>query len=70
MADLLQQDHHRGIATFHQRLLLRTAIAADLSTDFGYMEAMGATLCAIVKELQAHWSDEVDALPYYPAFRK
>lgn len=69
VADLLAEDRDWGLATARQRVLERSEICAQTTEHFGYLEAIGATLAAIAVALRGRLPAEVDALPYYPAFR-
>ena len=66
---LLDGDKEWGIATLRQRILLRLAIGAAVTEEFGHLEALGATLGAAAAKLRALWPPEAEAMPYYPAFR-
>lgn len=68
VADLLAQDREWGIATIRQRVLARSEIFAQMAEQFGYLEALGATLSAIVAKLHSLLSMEVDSMPSYLAF--
>jgi hypothetical protein len=69
VADLLAQDQDWGIATTRQRVLVRSDIFAQTAEQFGYLEALSATVQAIAAKLRSLLPAELDALPFFPAFR-
>jgi hypothetical protein len=70
IADLLREDLQWGRATRRQRYLVRLAIVAEATEEYGYLEAIGATFRALAERLTALWEDETDAMLMYPAFRQ
>jgi hypothetical protein len=65
---LLEKDRTIVTSTVRQRLLMRSAILATTTEEFGHMEAIGAIVRAIAAKLRVSWP-EADHMPYYPAFR-
>jgi hypothetical protein len=63
-----EQDDRWGIATVRQRIIVRLALLAQATHEFGYMEAFGETAARLVNRLQTMWPD-LEPMPYYPAFR-
>ena len=63
-----EEDHKWGISTQRQILLLCFDIFGQVSEEFGYLEALGATIRDIAARLREHWVD-LEEMPYYPAFR-
>jgi hypothetical protein len=68
--DLLGHDQEWGIATSRQRVLARSEICAQAAEEFGYLEAIGATLRAIVVKLRSRLPGHVASMPFYPAFQE
>ena len=69
LSTLLEKDYQIVTSTVRQRLLLRSAIFARLSEEFGHLEALGATVRTIAAKLSPLWPEAVD-IPYYPAFQR
>jgi hypothetical protein len=67
--ELVVKDRDWGIATVRQRVLLRADIVAQVTQEYGHLEAIGAAFGAMATKLHGLWPSEADALPYYPAFR-
>jgi hypothetical protein len=66
---LLAEDKEWGISTGRQRVLLRFAIAADVTAEFNHLLAFGEVVRKMAAKLRILWPAEADAMPYYPAFR-
>lgn len=66
---MFERDRHIVGATDRERFLLRFKIAAQVTEELGYFEALGAAARAIATKLQVLWP-EADNLAYYPAFQK
>ena len=69
LQNLLEEDCKDGISTNRQRALLRFCVVADTTEQFGHLEAVGAAFRQLSYRLQAIWSNEVEEMPLYPAFR-
>ena len=69
VAELIEADGPWGQATLRQRVLVRTEIFAQLTAQFGHLEALGATIGQVGAHLRALWPVEAESLPVYPAFR-
>ena len=65
---LLASDRTIIAASDRQRLLTRLAILAQTSEEFGYLEAVGATMRTLAAQLRSLWPKTVE-MALYPAFR-
>jgi hypothetical protein len=70
LPDALMNDRQRGLTTLRQQVIAWLTAFADLSEEFGYMQALGASARSMVARLCEVWSAETGKLPYYPAFRR
>ncbi len=66
---LLAEDITEDYATARQKMLFRLSTFAQMTKEFGYLEAMGETAQHIVTKLRTHWPLEAQSMPYYPAFQ-
>ncbi len=58
-----------GVPALQQIVLIRFDLAAQVTAQFGHLEAIGATFAAMARELRTRWPPEADAAPYHAAFR-
>ncbi|GHO98796.1 hypothetical protein KSF_088440 [Reticulibacter mediterranei] len=65
---LLESDRMIIAASDRQRLLTRLEMLAQTSEQFGYLEAIGATMRALATQLRSLWP-ETEEMELYPAFR-
>lgn len=65
---LMEKDRTLAAASDRQRSLLRSEIVAQLTEEFGHLEAIGVAVRAIAAKMRASWP-ETESMPYYPAFR-
>lgn len=70
LPDALMNDRQRGLTTLRQQVIAWLTAFADLSEEFSYLQALGASARTMVARLCEVWSAGVDNLPYYPAFRR
>jgi hypothetical protein len=68
LSTLLEKDRIIVAATERQRVMLRAEIVAQITEQFGHLEALGATARAIATKLRALWP-ETEEMELYPAFR-
>lgn len=66
---LLRRDQRWGPATMRQRVLARFAQFAQITAEYGYLEALGQVFAALTSHLQGQWPAESVQLPLYAAFR-
>lgn len=69
LTQMLERDRRLVGATDRERFLLRFLMAAQVSEQYGHLEALGATALAISNRLQTLWP-EVVKMAFYPAFRE
>lgn len=67
LTQMLERDRHLVGATDRERFLLRFQMAAQVSEQYGHLEALGVTALAISNRLQTLWPEAIK-MPYYPAF--
>lgn len=70
LPDALMSDRQRGLTTLRQQVIAWLTAFADLSEEFGHLQALGASARSMVARLREVWSAETRNLPYYPAFRR
>jgi phosphotransferase family enzyme len=58
-----------GVAALQQIVLIRFDLAAQVTAQFGHLEALGATFAAMAATLRTRWPPAADAAPYHRAFR-
>ena len=69
LAVLPERADEWGIPALQQIVLIRFDLAAQVTAQFGHLEAIGATFAAMAATLRRRWPPEADAAPYHPAFR-
>ena len=67
---LLREDVYMHLVTMRQALLARFETMAETAAEFGYLEAIGASIGAMAIQLRHQWGPELGALPYYPVFQE
>ena len=67
---ILEKDGQWGIATHRQRVLLRLDRLAEITEEVGHLEVLGSTIQDLAVALRRQWTNEVDEMPLYPAFRE
>lgn len=68
LAKILEKDRLIAASTDRQRYLMRSDVVVKTTEKFGHMQAIGATIQAMVIKMRQLWPD-VEETPYYPAFR-
>lgn len=63
---LFEKDIEWGIASVRARIMTRFEVVANLSQQFGHLEALGTSFGVVATKLREVWSEE---MPLYPAFR-
>ena len=66
---LMEEDSEWGPATHRQRVLLRFYLFGRLTEEYGQLEALGRWVDLLGSLLREAW-DEVEKMPFYPAFRE
>jgi hypothetical protein len=69
LAVLPERPDEWGIPALQQIVLIRFDLAAQVTAQFGHLEAIGATFAAMAATLRRRWPPEADDAPYHPAFR-
>jgi len=69
LPDALRSDRQRGPTTLRQQVVVGVEAFADLSEEFGQMQAVGKSARDMLKTLRPLWPAAVSRLPSYPAFR-
>lgn len=72
ISHLLTRDYvkdKRDRSTARQRVLVRFERVARMTQEVGHLEALGTLIDRMTKKLRTEWPEQVDAMPYYPAFR-
>ena len=67
LTKILAKDRHLIAATDRQRYLARCDVVAQVTAQFGYMEALGETIRNMSRKMRQLWS-ETEEMAYYPAF--
>ena len=65
----LQRDRPRGCSLLRQQCVAWMDAFASLSEEFHLYLELGAAARALSEKLRIAWSNQVDELPYFPAFR-
>ncbi len=68
VAPALERDRLRGCSSLRQQCVAWINAFVSLSEEFPSYPALGTAACALSEKLSVAWA-EVDALPYFPAFR-
>lgn len=69
LPEALSGDRPRGPTTLRQQVLAWLKAFADLSEEFGGVEALGSSARRMAERLGRAWPAGAGAMPFYPAFR-
>lgn len=60
--------NHWGLPAVRRRVFYRLGMLAELTEEYGYLQALGATARKIRDKYSTIWPSEVQEMPLYPAF--